>query len=98
MTTTDSHLNKTLKNVKRFLEILKLYHRYETIGVDHIPKKGRALLIVNHSLATYDGFLLGLEIFDNIGRLPQGLGDDMLFRFPFLKDWITAGHSASGQL
>ncbi len=36
-----------------FLRFLMKYHRYEVVGMDHIPKTGPALIVINHSLATY---------------------------------------------
>ena len=71
---------------KNILKPLRLYHRYEVRGLEKFPKEGRLILAVHHSLATYDGFLLGLEIFEKKNRLPKGLGDDLLFKLPVTKD------------
>ena len=78
-------MNKTLENAQRILKIFKIYHRYEVFGLNNIPKDSGVLLVTNHSLATYDGFLLGLEIYQQLGRLPRGLGDDLLFKMPKLE-------------
>lgn len=80
-------MNKTLANLKKFVEIARIYHRYQVLGIEDFPERGAVLLVTNHSLATYDGFLLGLEILEKKKRLSRGLGDDMLFRFPYLKNW-----------
>ena len=80
-------MNNSLKNLKRFLTLLRIYHRYKVEGLDHFPDSGGVLLVTNHSLATYDGFLIGLEILNRKGRLCRGLGDDMLFKVPILQRW-----------
>lgn len=49
--------------------------------------------MVHHSFATYDGFLLGGAIFEQLGRLPVGLGDDRIFQIAGLAGWARAiGH------
>jgi 1-acyl-sn-glycerol-3-phosphate acyltransferase len=63
---------------------LKAYHDYEARGLEHLPRIGPALLVCNHSLATYDAFLLGAEILEKTGRQTKGLGDRALFRTPLL--------------
>ena len=65
--------------------MLARYHRHEVAGMDYVPKDAAALLVLNHSLATYDGLLLALAIEDATGRLPVALGDDLLFRTPGLR-------------
>ena len=80
-------MNKTVENFKKILRIFKAYHRYEVIGLESFPLDMGVLLVTNHSLATYDGFLLGLEILERTGRMPRGLGDDLLFKIPILQNW-----------
>jgi len=74
-----------IERFRPWMEALARYHRHEVIGLHHVPAHGRALLVVNHSLATYDGALLGLAIHDATGRLPMGLGDNLIFRTPGLR-------------
>ena len=69
---------------ERVLEPLERYHRFEVKGMQHIPREGGALLCVSHSLATYDGFLYGGAVYRETGRLPAALGDDMIFKTPWL--------------
>ncbi len=80
-------MNSTIEAARKILKIFKVYHRYRALGVEDFPVDGGVLLITNHSLATYDGFLLGLEILEKKNRLSRGLGDDLLFRIPVLKKW-----------
>ncbi len=74
-----------IQRVRPWLRGLAAYHRHEVTGLHHVPPAGRALLVVNHSLATYDGLLLAMSILDATGRLPMGLGDDLIFRTPGLR-------------
>lgn len=46
------------------------------------------LVAVNHSLASYDGFLLALAIFEETGRIPAGLAHDRLFQLPLIGDLV----------
>lgn len=74
-----------LERARKVLLPLARYHRFQIFGLEHIPAKGAALLVVHHSLATYDGFLLGDAIYQGTGRLPRGLGDDRIFQIPGLR-------------
>lgn len=77
----------TVERTARLLSPLRALHRYELRGVEHIPLHGAALLVVNHSFATYDGFLMGLELYAKTGRLMRALGDDLIFKIPKLAEW-----------
>lgn len=74
----------------RLMEPAHRYHDYSVVGMENIPDKGAGLLVVNHSLATYDGFLLGLEVFRQRRRMLVGLGDNLIFKTPVLKDLALA--------
>ncbi len=78
-----------LKNTQSFLNLLKIYHRHEVYGMNNIPKSGAGILITNHSLATYDGFMLGLAIYEKTGRLVKGLGDRLLFKLPVIREYVS---------
>lgn len=81
---------RAVENFRRILEPLARYHRHSVEGLEHVPMSGGALLVVHHSLATYDGLLLGGEIHEHTGRLPTALGDDKLFALPRLAEWSRA--------
>ncbi|MCB9780349.1 MAG: acyltransferase family protein [Alphaproteobacteria bacterium] len=70
--------------LQTFLDVLtplRLWHRYRVEGMEHLPASGRTMLVAHHTLATYDGFLLGMEIYARTGRVTRALGDDKLFMF-----------------
>ena len=73
-----------LQTCLSLLRFLMKYHRYEVKGMDHIPRTGPALIVINHSLATYDSFLLGAAIFLETGRYASGLADRRIFQTPGL--------------
>jgi len=74
-----------LEQARRLLGPLYRYHQFSIEGLEHVPATGPALLVVHHSLATYDGFLLADAIYQGTGRLPRGLGDDRIFQIPGLR-------------
>jgi len=73
-----------IRRARRVLEPLARYHRFSAEGLENVPRVGPALLVVHHSFATYDGFLLGGAIYDATGRIPSALGDNRIFQVPGL--------------
>ena len=80
----------TLDFFTRVITPIERYHRWSMTGGEHLPHEGGALLVVHHSLATYDGLLLGKAVYDTTGRLPTALGDDLLFRVPGISDAVRS--------
>lgn len=76
---------ETLDAVASLLRPLYRYHRFTLRGAEHIPREGPCILVVHHSLATYDGFLIGDALRRETGRVMRGLGDDRLFQIPGLR-------------
>jgi len=64
---------------------LQAYHRHHVAGIDHIPAQGRVLLVVHHTFATYDSFLLGLALTEFTGRVMRGLADNLIFQTPWIR-------------
>jgi 1-acyl-sn-glycerol-3-phosphate acyltransferase len=75
---------------------LRLYHRHEVVGMDRLPKRGKALLIANHSLATYDMILLIHAVYLQTGRFVRPLVDKLFYKFPFLGQLMDAVGCQSG--
>lgn len=82
----ESFDEKFLSTLLPFFHLAFKYHSYKVKGMDSVPRTGPAILVVNHSFATYDGVLLGGSIYLQTGRSPCGLGDRQLFRFPGIKE------------
>lgn len=66
------------------------YHEHRVVGMEHIPDSGPALIVVNHSLATYDSGLLAAAIRAKCGRNVRLLGDRYMFKIPLFRDLATA--------
>ena len=68
---------------------LSKYFRPSVYGIEHIPKNGPALLVGNHGLAAFDGFVIFAEVFNRTGRLVRGLGEHFLFLSPWSRSFLT---------
>jgi 1-acyl-sn-glycerol-3-phosphate acyltransferase len=73
-----------IKLLDRGLAHLASYHDYRVEGLEHVPATGPVLVAVNHSFASYDGFLLARAIYQATGRVGVGLGDNLMFKVPGL--------------
>jgi 1-acyl-sn-glycerol-3-phosphate acyltransferase len=74
---------------KQLLRFLKEYHQHEVYGFENIPKTGPALVAFHHSLCTYDSFLVGVPIWDQLNREFRGLADRLIFKTPVLGRFFT---------
>lgn len=72
-----------------FLQGLRFYHRHEVVGIEKIPKNGAALIVANHSLATYDVVLLATAIYVERKRIVKPLIDKLFFKVPKLGEFMT---------
>ncbi len=72
------------------LQKMRQYHQHEVVGMEHLPDNGRVLLVVNHSLATYDISLLFSAIHSERNRIARPLADNLFFRLPYLGDVVEA--------
>ncbi len=72
----------TAKSWDRAMRLLRRYHRYEVVGVEHFPRSGSVLVASTHSLATYENFMLGSVCAESLGRRPTILVDDLVFKLP----------------
>ncbi len=62
------------------LEIVRKYFRLEVEGLENIPKKGRALLIPNHSgYSGFDAVIIGNEVHNHLSRIPRILTHRLWF-------------------
>ncbi|MCY4381250.1 MAG: lysophospholipid acyltransferase family protein [Proteobacteria bacterium] len=75
--------------IEPVIRTLKIYHRYSVSGLEHIPKKGRGIIVVNHSLATYDICMLIHSIYIRTGRMPRPLVDRLFEKLPLINTLFT---------
>jgi 1-acyl-sn-glycerol-3-phosphate acyltransferase len=84
------------------LEIIRKYFRLEVEGAENIPKRGRAIVVPNHSgYAGFDAFMLGNEIRNQTGRIPRILAHHLWFinkatAIPLEKMGITEATTNNG--
>ena len=67
-------------------EFLKNYHAYRIYGLERIPPRGPALIVFNHSFASYDMFMFAAAVYSSLGRRVRPLGDRLIFKTPLLKN------------
>jgi len=85
------------------IEIVTKYFRLELEGAEHLPKKGRAILLPNHSgYAGFDAVILGHEIYKNIKRIPRVMTHHLWFlneavALPAQKMGFVEATSSNGQ-
>jgi len=76
--------------ISPFFTLLEKYFRYEVKGIRNIPKK-KALIVMNHGIIPYHGFLLAKKIVDVLGIYPRGLGAGFLFKIPGIREFFVKG-------
>jgi len=60
-----------------------------SLGTEHVPREGAALLTGNHTIyGLLDIPMLGLEVFEKTGRVVRGLGDHNHFALPIWRDLL----------
>ena len=76
------------KTLFRFLS--DFYWRIEDRGLEHIPAKGRAVLVGMHrGFMPFDGVMALHTIVKKTGRYPRFLTHPGLLKFPFLANFMT---------
>ena len=75
--------DEAIQKIIPILQTIRAYHRHSVEGMDNLPLEGRTLVVVNHSLATYDILLLMTAIYAETGRLPRPLIDRLFFKVPY---------------
>jgi 1-acyl-sn-glycerol-3-phosphate acyltransferase len=68
------------------------YFRVETSGIEHVPSRGRALLVANHSgMLPYDGTMVmhAMHREHPARRDVRPLFEDFVFHFPYLGTFIN---------
>lgn len=76
--------------VRPFFGFLEKYFRYEVKGLERIPSR-KALVVMNHGIIPYHGFLLAKKLMDDRGIYPRGLGAGFLFAIPGVREFFLKG-------
>jgi 1-acyl-sn-glycerol-3-phosphate acyltransferase len=72
--------------------LYRRYHRVRVQGLEHIPMRGRAMLVGNHSggIPLDAGMVIAAAFFDlEPPRLVQGMVERFVSRLPVLSSWAT---------
>ncbi|MBP9706346.1 MAG: acyltransferase family protein [Oligoflexales bacterium] len=87
-----SNIFENLEIAKLFplMEAIAEYHDYKVHGLDKLPKTDGALIVSNHSLATYDLALLYFSIYKKTGRFSKPLMDRLFSKIPLLGEFMEA--------
>ena len=75
-------------------EFLKNYHAYRIYGLERIPPRGPALVVFNHSFASYDMFMFAAAVYSSLGRRVRPLGDRLIFKTPLPRTSLTVSGSS----
>ena len=82
------YIHRLGKTVFRFLS--DFYWRIEHQGMEYIPRMGRAILVGMHrGFIPLDGAMAVHTVVRETGRFPRFLTHPMLFKFPFLFDFMN---------
>lgn len=69
---------------------LERYFRYEIHGMHHIPKNKKCLVVLNHGLIPFHGFLFAKKLVER-GIYPRALGASWLFHVPGIREFFSWG-------
>ncbi|MBX7149468.1 acyltransferase family protein [bacterium] len=76
-----------INRVKGAFKVLEKYFRYQVVGLENIPKNTGCLLVMNHGIIPWHGFLLAKKMMDK-GIYPRGLGAGFLFDIPLVREFF----------
>ncbi len=82
-----SFLNKIIP----YFNVMEKYFRYEVVGLEHIPIGKRSLVVMNHGIIPYHGFLLCKKVIERRKVYPRGLAAGFLFSIPLVRDFFLKG-------
>ncbi|MFC1706228.1 lysophospholipid acyltransferase family protein [Planctomycetota bacterium] len=80
------HLAENPEPFMGFLGWAERIHRYQVLGLEHVPSEGAALVVSPHPFMATGMFLLSKRIFERDGRLLRGLTDHWIFSIPLVRD------------
>ena len=80
-----------LKKMAEYFEPVEKYFRYKLVGQNYIPKNRKCLLVINHGIIPFHGFLLArkLIIENYLTKAPRALGASFLFELPYVRDFFV---------
>ena len=85
------HDPQFVKRIMPWFDLLEKYFRYEVIGLENIPTHKSSVVVMNHGVIPYHGFLLCKQVVEKLGIFPRGLGAGFLFSVPGLREFFLKG-------
>lgn len=73
----------------KVFEVLARVFRHEVRGLERIPRRGPALLVLNHGPFPIDAALLSWTLHRELGRWPRFLGDRLIFEEPLFERFFA---------
>src|SRR5688572_11283577 len=68
---------------------MRIYHRYEVVGLDRLLTRDAALLVGYHGRPlAYDLCMLSVTLYERLGYLPHGVVHRAAFKVPIMK-WVA---------
>lgn len=83
------HLEKAMRLLA---PLYRKYFQVRCSGLEHVPRRGRAMLVGNHSGGVaLDGLMVGVSTFLELDppRLAQAMAEKFINRFPFASIWAN---------
>lgn len=74
-----------------YFYLLEKYFRYEVIGLENIPFHKGCLVVMNHGIIPYHGFLMTKSLVEKRRIYPRGLGAGFLFSIPYVREFFLKG-------
>lgn len=87
---SDLHDPGFVDKVVPWFILLEKYFRYEIHGLHHIPRGKKCIVVFNHGLIPFHGFLFAKKLAER-GIYPRSLGANWLFRVPGIRDFFSKG-------
>lgn len=82
-----NYIRSYSKTLFKFL--CNYYWRIETIGLEHVPRKGPGILVGMHrGFMPWDGVMALQQLVEKTGRIPRFLTHPGLLKFPFICNFI----------
>lgn len=87
----DHHSKDFVDSMMPYFDLLEMYFRYEAVGLERIPENKGCLVVMNHGIIPYHGFLLTKNLVEQQGIYPRGLGAGFLFSIPLVREFFLKG-------
>lgn len=85
----DHHDPEFVKSFLPYFSLLEKYFSYRVVGLEKIKRP--SIVVMNHGIIPYHGFLLTKKLIEKRGIFPRGLGATFLFYTPGVKDFFLKG-------